>query len=250
MGICASDRLAVALTTPAPTGTGKTVMMLSLILATLDDLSAPEEAYHEERVPMTPLALRHFQTAAATAERDKLPKKGILPPPAYRDVGVPSLTELVVHQVCLRPNGLRLRDREDYLKEDHPHLWKALRRNVPFYLHTDPPRDVGWYTSRGGTPFAPKVMYLTTATLAVVPDNLQRQWANEILKHCTDFLRVLDVGDKDELPDAPVLAADYDVGRLVTPCLSGCAWLMILSFTDHLNEPLTYAWLLRALNTD
>ena len=63
-------------------------------------------------------------------------------------------------------------------------------------------------------------MYLTTATLAIVPDNLQRQWANEILKHCTDFLRVLDVGDKDELPDAPVLAADYDVSRRIAPCLS------------------------------
>ena len=54
-------------------------------------------------------------------------------------------------------------------------------------------------------------MYLTTATLAVVPDNLQQQWANEILKHCTDLLRVLNVGAKDELPDAPALALDYDV---------------------------------------
>ncbi len=211
MSVCAFYGLIAALTTVffLHTGTGKTVMMLSLILATLDDISAPEEAYHEERVPMTPLSLRHFQTAAATAERDKLPKKGILPPPAYRDVGVPPLTELMLHQLRLRPNSLWVRSQEDV--EEKQHLWKAFRENVPFYLHTDPPRDVGWYASRGGSPFAPKVMYLTTATLAVVPDNLQRQWANEILKHCTDFLRVLDVGDKDELPDAPVLATDYDV---------------------------------------
>lgn len=136
--------------------------------------------------------------------------------------------ELMVHQLRLRPNTLQLHDWEDNLKEHHFHPLEALRRNVPFYLHTDLPCDMGWYTSRGGTPFASKVMYLTTAMLVVMPDNLQQQWANEILKHCTDFLWVLDVGDKDELPDAPMLATDYNVRRHFIPCLSGCVWLIIL----------------------
>ena len=222
-------------------------MTLALILATLDDLSAPEEAYHEERVPMTPLALRHFQTATAAAERDKLPKKGILPPPAYRDVGVPPLTELMVHQLRLRPNAVRLRDQEDVLRSEHPYLWRSLRANVPFYLHTDP-SDARLYSSRGGSPFAPKMMYLTTATLAVVPDNLQRQWANEILKHCTDFLRVLDVGDKDELPDAPVLATDYDVSshvshslRILDLLIGLCLQIILMSHSSMRSR-----WVLRA----
>ncbi|TBU46858.1 P-loop containing nucleoside triphosphate hydrolase protein [Dichomitus squalens] len=187
-------------------GTGKTVMMLSLILATLDDLSSPEATYHEERVPMTPLAIRHFQTPSATAERKKLPKKG----KAYRDVGVPSLTEIMLHQLRVCPNSLRLRNQQDVLEQRN--LWEPLRANVPFYLHTEPRRDdVGWYQARSGSVSSPKVMYLTTATLVVVPDNLHMQWASEILKHCTDFLRVLVVKNKEELPDAPVLATDYDI---------------------------------------
>ena len=184
-------------------------MMLSLILATLDQLSSPEEAFHEQRIPMTPLALRHFQTASVTAERAKLPN----PRRFYRDTGLPSLVELMLHQVRVSPSPAHpLREHLDMLGQ---HLLRPLRANVPFYLHTDPPRDVGYGTARGANAVvAPRVVYLTAATLVVVPDNLQIQWANEVLKHCTDVLRMLFVKDKDALPDAPVLATDYDVSCL------------------------------------
>ena len=181
-------------------------MMLSLILATLDQLSSPEATYHEERIPMTPLALRHFQTPSATAQRERLPRKGL----TYRDVGVPSLTELMLHQLRVSPNAYGLRTQQDVLERRG--LWEPLRANVPFYLHTERPRDdAGFYQPRGGGAASPRVVYLTAATLVVVPDNLQMQWASEILKHCTDLLRVLVVKSKEELPDAPVLATDYDV---------------------------------------
>ena len=190
-------------------GTGKTIMMLSLILATLDQLSSPEEAFHEQRIPMTPLALRHFPTPSATAERAKLPN----PRRFYRDTGLPSLVELMLHEVRVSPSPAHpLREHLDMLGQ---HLLRPLRANVPFYLHTDPPRDVGYGTARGANAVvAPRVVYLTAATLVVVPDNLQIQWANEVLKHCTDVLRMLFVKDKDALPDAPVLATDYDVSCL------------------------------------
>ena len=70
------------------------------------------------------------------------------------------------------------------------------------------------------------MVYLTAATLVVVPDNLQMQWASEILKHCTDLLRVLVVKNKEELPDAPVLATDYDVSR---GSLRGAGWDFVSS---------------------
>ncbi|RDX46999.1 hypothetical protein OH76DRAFT_1465208 [Lentinus brumalis] len=188
-------------------GTGKTIMMLSLILATLDQLPSPEEAFHEQRIPMTPLALRHFQTASAIDERAKLSKSSKV----LRDTGLPSLVEIMLHYIRVAPGGVRAPLHEHQAELEQQNLWDPLRANVPFYIHTDPPRDSGYGGVRGAQANAPRVMFLTAATLVVVPDNLQIQWANEILKHCTDMLRVLFVRDKDELPDAPVLATDYDV---------------------------------------
>ncbi|RPD56352.1 hypothetical protein L226DRAFT_538078 [Lentinus tigrinus ALCF2SS1-7] len=185
-------------------GTGKTIMMLSLILATLGQLSSPAEAFHEQRVPMTPLSLRHFQSPSATAERAKLKTSKV-----FRNTGFPSLVETMLHGIRVAPNGTPLREHQDALG---PHLCGPLQANVPFYIHTDPPRDVGYGAARGANAHAPpRVVYLTAATLVVVPDNLQIQWANEILKHCTEVLRVLLVRDREELPDAPVLATDYDM---------------------------------------
>ncbi|KAI0707952.1 P-loop containing nucleoside triphosphate hydrolase protein [Earliella scabrosa] len=185
-------------------GTGKTVMMLSLILATLDQLSSPEEAFHEQRTPMTPVALRHFQTPDAIAERSKLAKDKVL-----RNTGIPSLVELMLHRCRVQPETLALRENQEQLKQQN--LWRPLRANVPFYLSTDPPKDVGYGAARGSSGSAPRVMYLTTATLVVVPDNLELQWHNEINKHTTGgILRVLTV-QKKELPSAPKLATDYDV---------------------------------------
>lgn len=186
-------------------GTGKTVMMLSLILATIDQLAAPEEAFHEERVPITPLALRHFQTHNAIAERAKLANSKVL-----KDTGVPSLVEIMLHQCRLAPDRSALRKYEDKL--DQLKLLRPLRENAPFYLHTDPPRDVGYGAARGGNNDMPKVIYLTSATLVVVPENLQLQWMREISLHVTNEVRVLFVRHQDELPDAPVLATNYDVG--------------------------------------
>jgi hypothetical protein len=56
-------------------------------------------------------------------------------------------------------------------------------------------------------------MYLSTATLVVVPKHLVVQWQGEIMKHCKDeAVRVLRVGR--EWPDVRTLASEYDVSAL------------------------------------
>ena len=70
-------------------------MVLALILATLDTLPAPEEPQGEPEVHtlLTPLALRHFPTPWAAAERAKLA------PLAADDAspGPPPLVEVLLH---------------------------------------------------------------------------------------------------------------------------------------------------------
>ncbi|KAH9981425.1 SNF2 family N-terminal domain-containing protein [Lactifluus volemus] len=132
-------------------GTGKTIMVLALVLVTIDQLSQPEESIHDSRPVMTPLAFRHFPYPQFEAARKSLSSPR--PIPARDDHSFPRLLE----------------------------------------------------------------MFLTSATLIVVPPNLLAQWNSEILKHCLgpeesdDALRYLVVNPKDELPAARLLATNYDI---------------------------------------
>ncbi|KAI0636454.1 SNF2 family N-terminal domain-containing protein [Trametes polyzona] len=192
-------------------GTGKTIMILSLILATLNQLPAPEEGIHEERPVLTPLSFRRFQTAEALSARAKISGRK-KPKWTDDDDSFPSLTEIILHKCRVDPDHIPWRDAEEQERLEQLRMWKPLMANVPFYFHSpDPPEAPYGRRARQQDTAGPKVMYLTTATLVVVPDNLRRQWANEILKHCTDFLRVLLVDDRRELPDAPALATNYDI---------------------------------------
>lgn len=188
-------------------------MILSLILATLDQLSAPDEGIHEERNPLTPIAFQKFRTEAALSEREKLSGGG---PRKKRktttgDGGFPTLVDILLHKCRVAPEGIPLRDPRQQERMEGHSLLRPLMANVPFYLQTHDLEETSGRRARQQGTKGPKVMYLTSATLVIVPDNLRRQWANEILKHCTDLLRVLLVDDKHELPDATTLASDYDV---------------------------------------
>jgi N12 class adenine-specific DNA methylase len=59
-------------------------------------------------------------------------------------------------------------------------------------------------------------MYLTNATLIVIPVNLLSQWESEMNKHCDSqcFLRVLVLQKEVALPSAKIMASNYDVGIL------------------------------------
>ncbi|KAI0739736.1 hypothetical protein C8Q80DRAFT_1274770 [Daedaleopsis nitida] len=171
------------------------------------------DMFAESRQPMKdgkahrplPLAFRHFQTASAIAARSNLAKNHKV----RRATGAPSPAELSLHQCRIRPDILAAQDRQEALEQVR--LWEPLRANLPFYIHKELLRDAGYGASRGARNDAPRIVYLSTKTLVVVPDDLQLQWENEVIKHTTDLLRVLRVPRRDELLDAPVLATDYNV---------------------------------------
>lgn len=191
-------------------------MILSLILATANQLASPEEGIHEERPLLTPIAFRRFQTAAVQGERAKLSGGKRKRKDSEDDSSFPTLTEIILHKCRVAPEGIPWKDPEEQERLERHRMWKPLMANVPFYLHSpEPPEAAYGRRARQQETSGPKVMYLTSATLVIVPDNLRRQWANEILKHCTDLLRVLLVEDQKDLPDAPQLATYYDVSGTV-----------------------------------
>lgn len=190
-------------------GTGKTVMILGLVLSTIDHLPAPEESILDPRPILTPLALRYFPSNEFAEARQRFAQgKG-----KWKDepsgLRIPSLVETLLHYSRAHPDALNIRHSPD--KFPLKHLWRAYRRNAPFYHHyEDEPFEV-LRTSRQKKDGGPKEMYLTSATLIVVPPNLLNQWASEINKHCDDRLSVFTATEKSVLPPARRLATAYDV---------------------------------------
>lgn len=192
-------------------GTGKTVMSLALILATFDQLPTPEESYLDPRPVLTPLALRHFPSRTYADAREKCAKR--LPARKRMDAAdtsrVPSLTEHLLHLCSTNPSDTGVREYEDVLKLSR--LWKAYKANTPFYHHyEDEPIETLRTSRKAHGDSGPRTMFLSSATLVVVPPNLLNQWFNEINKHCDSTLRTYMVVDNKSLPSAKKLAF-YDV---------------------------------------
>ncbi|KAK0463570.1 uncharacterized protein EV420DRAFT_1618586 [Desarmillaria tabescens] len=163
-------------------GTGKTVMTLTLIMATLHQLSAPEESIIDVRPVLTPLSLRYFPSAEMSAARNRLMRSRRQKSTNVPALGVPSLPELLLHQIFSSNTNFGLFSRATY----------------QFYHHYDTePIDNERFQRRKGTA-GPRTMYLTSA-------NLDRRYllissANgigEVHKHCERELRAL--------------ASDYDI---------------------------------------
>ncbi|KAF8582292.1 hypothetical protein K439DRAFT_1618365 [Ramaria rubella] len=189
-------------------GTGKTCIVLGLIMATIHQLSSPEEALWDlgERPVLTPLSLRHFPSKTFVRARQKARVRD------DQSVGLPSLVEMLTHFIRVSPEFIPTKD-YDKIKHLH-HLWEPLKHNQPFYNvfecipETASPR-------RKGVIRGPCKIYLTGATLVVVPRAILGQWNGEINKHCEGgTLRVLllDNGRKAPLiPSPQTLARDYDI---------------------------------------
>jgi hypothetical protein len=203
-------------------GTGKTVMMIGLILATRSQISLPEQSTDDERAALTPLAFRYFPSGNFASARGRFyrgPGQLALEKPETR---VPSLVELLLHHYRISPHcdvPDRNQSERTIEKQDRVQslpLANALHANAPFYYHfLAEPHNLK-RTKRNGCALGPRIMYLTSATLVIVPPNLLSQWDREITKHCAMPLRVLIVRSKTPLPGVRDLATDYDVSTIST----------------------------------
>lgn len=177
-------------------------MVLALILSTIDQLPEPEQSIYTPTI-LTPISFRHFRDDEDRASRERARWK--------KSTGeFPSLVEILHHYLRVNPEKTRSRLR-DLLSEDNPGLLESIERNVPYYLHyNDEAERVR--SSRGArTVASPRVIYLTSATLIVVPPNLVAQWVSEIHKHVSSDMRVLVIRQNDDLPSALLLAREFDV---------------------------------------
>jgi hypothetical protein len=188
-------------------------MILALILATLNDLPIPETFIYQRQPPnmLTPIAFRHFPSDFEYERRKVLTGKNNIKFPEHSRV--PSLVELLLHHLRVPHNGFQpvaLQRYQDQLEARG--LYNPQMANCPFYHHekTEPVDDDRPKRKRSMLP--PRVMFITHATLIVVPNALLGQWYSEIQKHCdATFIRVLLLRRTTAMPAANVLASNYDV---------------------------------------
>lgn len=190
-------------------GTGKTVMTLSLILSTVDQLPTPPEIPEAITPVLTPVAFKLFPSEPYSEAR----KLAAVSRRGAKDehLEVPSLLETMVHYVRINSESVGLQPAEEELQAAG--LWDPIMANAPFYFQqnakrTDPNRPL-----RARARSAPVVTYLSPATLVLVPQNLLGQWENEVNKHCTAQIpqRVLVIQKEVKIPPPKQLASDYIV---------------------------------------
>ncbi|KAF9652886.1 hypothetical protein BDM02DRAFT_3088163 [Thelephora ganbajun] len=188
-------------------GTGKTVMTLSLILSTVDQLPAPPETFEAVTPALTPIAFKLFPSEPYNEARK-------LATPSRRGakderLEVPSLLETMVHYVRINSESVGLQPAEEELRAAR--LWEPIMANTPFYLQRDPGAADHKRSLRARARSPPVITYLSPATLVLVPQNLLGQWENEINKHCTAQIpqRVLVIQKEVKIPPPKQLASDY-----------------------------------------
>lgn len=101
-------------------GTGKTVMILSLILETLDELPEPEESLLDSRPVLTPIALSTFTTPVFGEARRRV-AHDVKAKAAALAVGasVPSLVQELLHVAKTNPGKTGQHYHEDALEGTH-----------------------------------------------------------------------------------------------------------------------------------
>ncbi|KXN91423.1 DNA repair protein rad5 [Leucoagaricus sp. SymC.cos] len=202
-------------------GTGKTVMILGLILSTLNQLPSPPETTAEPPTVLTPIAFKTFPSGPYATARNALMRGK--PKTEITNAPVPSLVELLLHYARATPpldfsnpttpQGRRLYEKRLEIERNFEMtpLNDLLQQNVPFYPEAPGEVNDSWNFRRSRVSVGPRIMYLSAATLVVVPPNLLSQWHREINKHCERPLRVLVLRSGTKAPLARSLANDFDI---------------------------------------
>lgn len=203
-------------------------MILALILATIDQISSPEESIVDDRPILTPLSFRHFPSLQCKTARKRF-FCGRSDETPVQTPRVPSLVEILLHHRqtipdtsipdITTPSGLkRHQKRLDITTHvEQTHLGELLKKNTPFYHHYLGEPATNERSQRKNNNPGPRTIYLTSATLIIVPANLVNQWDREIHKHCHYALRVLILRSETEMPHVIKLASAYDVSHIYLP---------------------------------
>ncbi|KAG0338524.1 hypothetical protein BG000_003814 [Podila horticola] len=176
-------------------GTGKTCICIALILHTRYQFSTPPSPFtrlHSELAPFVPSKINVDDAS------DLLPQM-VLPPLTL----IPTLKDLAAASIKI--HGIEYRRFEDYISAS---TFELLEEFPVFYLHTD---NVQIRSSRVKS-LNPMKIYISSATLVIVPANLIDQWCNEINKHTRDFaLKLLVLTSSDKNIPEPKILASHDV---------------------------------------
>jgi len=207
-------------------------MILALVLATIHQISSPEESIVDDRPVLTPLSFRYFPSAESTGARKRFfqGKDNAFPSQSSR---VPSLVEVLLHHRRTAPDasipdtttvqGLLSYERQMEIsyKVEQIHPGKLLHATTPFYHHYEGEPTTDERSQRKRTDPGPRLVYLTSATLIIVPTNLLSQWSREIHKHVEYPIRVLILRPGTQMPHVTSLASDYDVSYFIMLPYSG-----------------------------
>ena len=180
-------------------GVGKTLMCLSLILATLHQPpSPPPTALH-----ITPLVTDVAMASYPYQKYNDLRQLVGHPRPIPQALQRPTLSQLCADVLAKHDHSARLRS------DVPPHIAENTDRHT-FYYDVPYVDDCMRAVKRRNLILETKKFHLAKTTLVVVPPILVPQWMNEIDKHVEQgALKVL-IANKEDLPSIEELI-QYDV---------------------------------------
>lgn len=150
-------------------GSGKTIICLALILATMHLPTHPPDFYKEGQPPVRQRIASLADMAASCATRHAVPWRSYF-------------------EVWKARHGYEFTHCNDILSRNPGH----------YFLPTREPLRSG-RRSAGVTTPPPEKVYLSPASVVIVPDNLLAQWKQEIKKH-TEGLKAIVLRRGDKLP--------------------------------------------------
>lgn len=158
-------------------GAGKTLICLALILATRNFPTRPPQIYGDAMKPVRPRIGSLVDMAAACATRNAVPWRSYF------------------------------RDWKRQLGYQFDRCEQALQRNPGYYFRPPPLlRRTGRHPVEA---LQPTKMYLSDATIVIVPNNLISQWKQEVAKHTTG-LKICVLAKQESVPTLEELV-DYDL---------------------------------------